>query len=377
MKIAVNARFLFGEELEGIGRYSYETLKRMVEDHPEDEFLFYFDRKINPEYILGPNVTTRVLFPPARHPLLWFIWFEMAVADALRKEKPDVFYSPDGYLCLNTNVPTLMVVHDLAFEHYPGHIPRLARRYYQYYSPRYARKADRIAAVSTATKEDLIESYNVYPDKIFIAYNGCREAFQPVGEEQRERQRKLISGGDPFFLFVGAIHPRKNPGGLLKAFEIFKEKTSLPHKLVMVGRKAWMLKSFEEKLGISPYRDEVIFPGYLDTEGLALVTASAQAMVYPSFFEGFGVPILEAMRSGVPVITSDRSSMPEVCGQAGLLVDPGNSESIAEAMIEVATSPLLREKMINSGLEQAKRFDWDETADRIYENLCTIARPSP
>ena len=154
MKIAVNTRFLLKDKLEGIGWFTYESVKRMVLAHPEHEFHFLFDRNFSEEFIFAKNVVPHVLFPPARHPFLWYAWFEYAVPSALRKIKPDVFLSTDGYLSLSAKTPQVLVIHDLAFEHFNNHVDWLTLKYYKYFVPKFARGANRIAAVSSFTKAD-------------------------------------------------------------------------------------------------------------------------------------------------------------------------------------------------------------------------------
>ena len=182
MRIAINTRFLMPGQLEGLGRYTYEVARRLVQGHPEHEYLFFFDRPFDKRFLFGDNVKAIVLPPPARHPILWYIWFEYSVASALAKYKPDVFFSPDGYLSLHATTPTVMVVHDLAHEHFPDAVPFLVRRFYQRYVPRYCRRADHLLAVSHYTKEDMQKQYSIEGSKITVCGNGCREGFTPLAE---------------------------------------------------------------------------------------------------------------------------------------------------------------------------------------------------
>ena len=149
MRIAVNTRLLLKGKMEGMGWFAFEVLKRMVEQHPEDQFLFLFDRPYDKQFVFGENVETRVLFPPARHPILWYIWFEISVKRALSKWKPDVFFSPDGYASLSTTVPQAMVTHDLAFIDYPQYIPKTVAAYYRFFCPKYVEKAQRVMFLSS------------------------------------------------------------------------------------------------------------------------------------------------------------------------------------------------------------------------------------
>ncbi|MBU2466725.1 MAG: glycosyltransferase, partial [Bacteroidetes bacterium] len=161
IRIAVNTRLLIKNKLEGIGWFTYENLRRIVKNHPEVDFYFFFDRSPDQEFIFGKNVTALVLQPPARHPFLFVLWFEWSVNRALKQLKPDLFLSPDGYLSLRNNTPDLAVIHDLNFEHFPKDLPFLVRWYYRWFFPRFARKASRIATVSNFSKNDIFKQYGV------------------------------------------------------------------------------------------------------------------------------------------------------------------------------------------------------------------------
>lgn len=369
MKIGVNTRLFLKGKLEGIGWFAHETLKRIVNDHPEHEFFFFFDREYDPEFVFAPNVTPVVLHPQARHPILFYLWCEWAIPHALKKYKIDVFLSPDNYGSLRTKVPTCLVIHDLAFEHFPKLIKGIHLRHYKYYLPRFARKATRIATVSTFTKEDIATRYHIPEDKIDVVYNGAHEAYKPLPYEARQAVKDKYTDGNEFFLFTGALHPRKNVINLLKAFVKFKRKQRSPMKLVIVGRLAWMAEDIKEAKERMPYKEDVIWLGYQEVEELAAITASAYAMVYPSLFEGFGIPILEALTCNVPVIASNTSSMPEVTGEAGLLVDPTDVNDIAHAMERIYKDETLRQKLIRNAAQQSALFSWDLSAEKLWQSI--------
>lgn len=369
MRIGVNTRLFLKGKLEGIGWFMHETLKRMVREHPEHEFYFFFDRPYDESFVFAPNVTPVVLSPQARHPVLFYIWFEWSIARALKKHKIDVFLSPDNYASLRTKVPTCLVVHDLAFEHYPHFVSKINLMHYKRYVPKFVRKAQRIIAVSEFTKQDIVSRYGVDAAKIDIVYNGAHELYQPLGYEAKQSIREKYTDGKQFFLFTGSLHPRKNVINLLKAFVKFKRRQKSPMKMVIVGRMAWLAKDIEEAKAKMPFKEEVIWLGYVDIEELAKITASAYAMVYPSLFEGFGIPILESLKTGVPAIASDTSSMPEVLGNAGILVNPEEVESIAAAMEKMYKEEPLRNKFIQEAAVQSAKFSWDRSARLLYESL--------
>ena len=368
MKIAVNTRLLLKDRLEGIGWVEYETLRRMVKNHPEAEFFFLFDRQPDPKFIFGDNVKPIVLFPQARTSLLFIWFFELSVARALSKIKADIFFSPDGYLSLRSKVPQVVEFHDLSFEHYPADIPYKYLWHYKKFFPRFARKAKRIVTVSEFSKQDIVDCYGVDPAKIDVAYNGVNEIFKPLPEDDIQEIRMKYSGGHPYFMFVGSLHPRKNLARLFTAFDRFKQRNQNDVKLVIVGEKRWWTEPIQKAYDAMGCKEDVIFTGRLSAEDLHRVTAAALASVYVSYFEGFGIPILEAFKCDTPVITSNVSSMPEVAQDAALLVDPFSEDSIADAMAKVLDENT-RQELIVKGRERAKAFSWDLAAEVIWNSL--------
>ena len=367
-RIAVNTRFLIKNKLEGIGLFTYEALKHITQAHPDIEFCFLFDRPYAPEFIFGENVKPVVLFPPARHPFLWFWWFEISVRHWLNKNNPDLFLSTDGYCCLTTAVPQVMVIHDLAFEHFSDHVYGLTHRYYKYFTPLFARKVQRIATVSEYSKNDIVSLYNIDAAKIDVVYNGPKEVYRTVNNEVKEGVKGTYTHGCNYFLYVGSIHPRKNIKNLLLAFEQFKAETSSDMKLLIVGRKAWDFEDVDKAHANMKFKEEVKFLGHLLPAELAQITASAYAMVYVSLFEGFGIPIVEAMSCGVPVITSNTTSMPEVAGDAALLVDPLSISEISGALKNIALNSEVREELISRSNTQVKKFSWALTGNKLWKS---------
>ncbi|MBV6473674.1 MAG: D-inositol-3-phosphate glycosyltransferase [Saprospiraceae bacterium] len=376
MRIAINARFLTTPRLEGIGWYTYEIVKRMIERHPEHEYLLLYDRKVSQPLIVHPSAKAIVCRPPARHPLLWMAWFECTLPMALHRTQADVFFSPDGYCSLRTRVPQCMVVHDLAYLHFPLHVPALVHAYYRNFVPRQLQKAEHLFAVSDATRKDIIRWFPRCSGKISIAYNGVRNCFHPLDEPTQAEVRREYAGGAEYFLFVGAIHPRKNVETLVRAFGMFKSKTGSNTKLVIAGRLAWHTGNFLAELKASASRSDIIILNYLDGDTLARVTASAVAVVQPSLLEGFGVPVLEALNCDIPVIVSDRFSLPEV-GGPGAFTFPAEDAHALAACLESALQIAGRESRIALGRSHRVQFDWDRSAEHIYGHLLSVARSCP
>jgi len=369
MRIAVNTRLLLRGKLEGIGWFTYQTVERIVRNHPEHEFIFFFDRPYDPSFIFAKNVTPVVVHPQARHPVLFYIWFEWSIPYMLRKYKVDLFLSPDGYLSLSTKVPTCLVIHDLAFEHYPEHFVMSHRLYWRHYSPLFAKKAKHIVTVSEFSKKDISTRYKIDSSKIDVVHNGAHDEYRPLEWEEREKVKKQYADGCEYFVFAGALHPRKNIVSLLKAFVAFKKRQRSNMKLVIVGRMAWKYEEVAEMKDEMPFKNDVKWVGYMDVNELSKVIGGAYALVYASLFEGFGIPILEALQCHVPAIVSNTSSMPEVAGDAALLVDPTDVQDIANKMELLYKDEALRKKLILAAQEQVKKFDWDFSAEKLWESM--------
>jgi|SRR6185312_877331 len=369
MKIVVNTRLLIKNKMEGIAVHAFNVLKRITKDHPEHQFLFLFDRPYNEEFIFSSNITPIVIFPQARHPFLYYWWFQFSVARVLNSVKPDVFYSPDGFLSLRTNVCSIPVMHDINYEHYPEDLPGLTTRYYKKYFPQFVQKAQRVLTVSEFSKKDIANTYSISPGKIDVVYNGADEAYKPLDKEERESIKQKYADGKDYFIYVSALHPRKNVKRLLLAFEKVKESSGSDIKLVLVGPEYFKNTDMYQVYSSMKHKQDVIFTGRLNVDELCKVMGAALALTYVSYFEGFGIPLIEAMQCDVPVITANVTSMPEVTGDAALLVDPLSVESIAKAMLDTLQNERLREELIAKGRKRKDFFSWDKTAALTWDAI--------
>ena len=369
MTIAVNTRFLLKDRLEGIGWFTYETVRRLVKNHPEHQFLFFFDRPFDEQFIFADNVKPIVIFPPARHPFLFYLWFEFGVTDALKKHKADVFLSTDGFLSLKTKVPTLLVIHDLAHVHFPNQVKFFEQKYYNYFMPKFAKRANRIATVSEYSKTDIHQQYQIPLNNIDVVYNGVRKAFQPIDELTKTTIKAKYSKGQDYFFYIGAVHPRKNIHRVITAFDQFKKSTNSPTKLLIAGRFAWQTGVVKTAYDEAVFQKDIQFLNYVADEEVPLLMGSALGFVYVSLFEGFGIPLLEAMNCEVPIITAAVSSMPEVVGEAAITVPPESIEAIQKAMIDIYVNEEKRDYLINAGKKQKELFSWDQTANKLMDSL--------
>ncbi len=367
--IVVNTRLLIKDKLEGIGWLTYETLKRITTSHPEHHFIFAFDRYFDEEFIFSDNITPIILSPQARHPILYYIWFEYSITHLLKDIKPDLFYSPDGFLSLSTKVKQLQMIPDISFHHRPDDFPWIYRKYYNHYFPKFAKKAARIATISDYSKKDISELYGIPSDNIDVVYAGVNESYGPVTTLEKQATKSKFSLGNDYFVYVGALHPRKNIGRLLKAFDEFKKAHSSNIKLLIVGKKMWWTNELEEEFEHMHHKHDVIFTGRLSNKDLNSVVASSLALTYVTAFEGFGIPILEGFQCETAVITSNVTSMPEVAGDAALLVDPFSVDSIKGALLLIAKDEPLRQSLIEKGKLRRQIFSWDRSAKLLWESF--------
>jgi len=366
MKIAVNTRLLQKGKLEGIGWFTYETLKRITAQHPEHQFFFIFDREYDKDFVFSSNVTPIVLPPPTRHPFLWILWFEYRIPKLLKKIGADIFVSTDGYISLRTDIPQVDVIHDINFVHNPQQLPKLTSWYYNKYFVKFARKATLIGTVSEFSKKDICSTYNIKEDKVTVCYNGSNEKYKPIPETEKQEIRNKYSNGKKFFVFVGALSPRKNVDGLLQSFEIFKDRYDFDINLVIVGGSLHKTEAIEKVHSEMKHKDNVIFTGRLENDELCKVMAASECLTYIPHFEGFGIPLLEAMYAETAIISGNATSLPEVVGDAALLCSSTDYKTVAENMYRICSDNDLRESLIDRGRQQREKFSWQQTSERLW-----------
>lgn len=370
LRIGVNSRLLIKDKLEGIGYFTLKNLERLTRNHPEHEFVLFFDRKYDTEFVFAPNVKAVVIPLPTRHPMLWHIYFEILLPIYLKLYKIDVLFSTEGYIPTRGKISKLCTIHDINFEHddtYLGN--KVYLKYMKYFSPRFAKSANAVLTVSNYSKQDLIDTYSVEENKIFVVESSANEDFKPYSEEENIKTRQKYTNSSPYFYFVGALHKRKNLTNLFKAFDNFKLTTKSDVKLVIIGNKKWWKGEIEDTYNAMQYKDEVVFTGRIPLEEVNKIASASISLVFVSLFEGFGLPPLEAYRSSTAVITSNVSSMPEVAGEGAIYANPYDVESISNAMIKLYEQPSLREELIKKGEQQAKKYSWDKTSELVWNAI--------
>lgn len=375
MKIAINCWVLRNKQLDGIGYFTVNTISRVIKNHPETQFLILCDKNFTENYFDFPNVTKHRVFPPLRHPVLYMWYMEYVLPRFLAKHAPDLLISMEGFLSLSAKLPQLPVIYDINFEHQPQDLKWQNRLYFRFFFKRFVKKATRIATISNYSKQDIASFYSVPAEKIDNVSCGINSNFSPLTAADIAETRNRFSNGMPYFFFVGSMHPRKNIKRLIEAYTLFRQQTNAPHKLLLAGAIWWSKSSIEEAYNNSPFKQDIVFTGRLSEADLQKVLGSAFALSFVPIFEGFGLPIVEAMQSEVPVLCSNTTSMPEVAGNAAVLIDPFNINDIAAGMEKLYRDEALRKKLVQLGNLQKEKFTWNNTAELFWQSVkkCLMA----
>lgn len=360
---------LLRNSLEGIGWFEFHVLKNLVIKYPQHTFYFIFDRPYHSKFIFGKNVVPIVLSPPARHPLLWYIWYEWRIPKLLKDLNADIFISLDSYTSIRAKIKKITGIHDIAFALFEGQMDAVSQWFMRNYTPKYIQASDRVITVSESTKTDLLRLYQCPESKIVVAHNAPSSVYKPLTSPEVQEFKDQNTQGSDFFLYVGSIHPRKNVFALLQAFERFKSKFHTSHKLVLIGRMAWKYEKEKEFLKSMDFREDVILIPHSTPEVIAQWMASATSLILISKYEGFGVPLVEAMASKTPIICSNISSMPEVSGEAALHVHPEDIDGVVDAMNQMVVDLSLRDRLIEKGQTQVKKYNWDTAADIVWREV--------
>ena len=271
--------------------------------------------------------------------------------------------------------PSVMTVHDLIFERYPQHHTRANRAFLRVAMPLFVRRADAIIAVSQHTRRDLLEVYATPPQKVYVVEEGIDERFRPAGEADIRRVKERYSIRRPYLLMVGTLEPRKNHALAFRALAQLKAE-GRPHCLVAVGGGGWLFDAVQRQVESLQLSDDVIFAGHVADADLPALYSGADCFLMPSLYEGFGIPVLEAMACGAPVVCSKVSSLPEVAGEAARFIEPLTAEGLADAVRQVLSHPKMADKMLSDGMRQAGRYRWQRAADETVQVYRAAARLS-
>jgi glycosyltransferase involved in cell wall biosynthesis len=380
MKIGVDIRCLEGQKKTGVEEYTINLLRNIFELDEKNEYVLFFNalkgEKINFDWLEKyPNVKIKSFRYPNKLFNLFVWYFNWPKIDWL-VGGADIFWMPNiNFAAFSKNTKLILTMHDLSFEIMPENFPWKTRFWHFLINPKkLCRRANRIIAVSNSTKDDLNLFYKINKQKIAAIHSAVSGDFGIIDRNNMKLLKIKDEYNLPyhFILYFGTIEPRKNIVGIIKAYnQLRKLKNSEldKYKLVIAGARGWKERGIIKEIEKSPFRSDIISLGFVESENKPYLYNLASLFVYPSFFEGFGFPPLEAMNCGVPVITSSNSSLPEIVGDAGVMIDPEKPDELYKAMREVLLNKDLRSKMREKGLERAKDFDWQKSAEEFLENI--------
>lgn len=361
MRIGIDARLTHYRQA-GISRYTIQLVEALARLDPTDHFVLLQSFRAPEPLVTHPAFERRSLYTPAHHALE-----QCTLPLEIRKFALDVLHSPDFLPPFRRNCRSVITIHDLAFLLYPHFLTKESARYYGQIDEA-VRRTDAIIAVSEATKNDIVRLLGVPESRITVVYEAASSVFRPLDRTQAAahvRERFGVRGD--YVLFISTIEPRKNVPTLLKAFHKLLKDYRLDLQLVLAGDKGWLLDEVFQLVTDLGLGDHVLIPGRVSTDDLVQLYNAAQVLVAPSIYEGFGLTPLEAMACGTPVVVSNVSALPEIVGDAGLLVDPYDIEQLAVAMWRAVTDSELRQNLIAKGLKRASFFSWDRAAKETLE----------
>jgi len=380
MRIGIDANWLIYEKA-GIGRYSDNLIKAILEHDRKNDYVLFFNFFQKPRQRLRDiknlikNSKTPVEIEMSAFPVKikqWLIGTKFPL-NRLYKKPIDLFYAP-----FFAGIPQVgwkkqvVTIHDLAFIKFPDHRGKNISHYYLKRTKQAVKKSQKIIAVSQATKKDLINLLHVKSEKIKVIYESVDKIFHRQKIPKTFLKRYPYTKND-FILSVCTLEPRKNLSRLVKAYATLPYAVQKKFKLVLVGSKGWNIDELYKNILDLNLKDKIILPGFVSDEDLAYFYNAATIFVYPSLYEGFGLPVLEAMACGLPVITSNASSLPEVAGKAAILINPYKEEQIALAIRKVINSDNLQRTLRQKGLLQAKKFSWKKAAQETVDLFTKMA----
>jgi glycosyltransferase involved in cell wall biosynthesis len=363
MLIGIDASRAARPERTGTEAYSLYLIRAMLDAAPQHRFRLYADRRL-PGELGAPNAEPCVIPFPR-------LWTHARLSAEMLRRAPDALFVPAHVVPL-AHPRAVVTVHDLGYLHFPQAHPPLARLYLDLSTRWNVRAAAHVIADSHATQDDLVRRYAARPDKISVVYPGRDESLRRVHDAaaiEIVKRRYGIAG--EYLLYLGTLQPRKNLARLITAFSALRPAPS-NLQFVIAGAKGWLYADIFAQAKQLELQDRVLFPGRIADEDKAALISGAVALVFPSLYEGFGLPVVEAMQCGTPVICSNTSSLPEVAGDAALQVDPLDIEALAQAMRQLLDDAALRRTLVERGYAQAARFSWAACAARVLSAIESV-----
>ena len=362
MLIGVDASRTTTTQRTGTEAYSLFLLREIARQSAAKghEIRFYYNMRPREQlFSAADNVDHRVIPFPR-------MWTHLRLASELHRNAPDVFFTPAHVIPFSYSRPSVATVHDLGFVHFPEAHTRRQLTYLRWSTKHNANRAKLIIADSEASKADLRCYYGVDPARIEVVYPGVDPTLRPIADQQKltavTRKYGVIP---PFMLYIGTIQPRKN---LVRLIDCFLD-SDVDYRLVIAGKAGWLSESIISHIDNleGDERARICLPGYIAEEDKAALLSAAEAVVFPSLYEGFGFPLVEANACGTPVLSSDSSSLPEIAGDAALLVDPRDEQALQEGIRRIAVDTALRNRLVQAGIENGKRFSWETAAEKTLE----------
>jgi len=377
MRILIDVRFLSTGKFSGIGEYAHNLISEMIVNNPEHHFILFYSgyRRPSPPInwtgrknvsFIGWNIPNKLLNASLRF---------LNYPNLKKIAHPNIIFSPHFLNFPLSDTPRVLTIHDLSFIHHPQFFSK-SQRFWHWFQDiqKQISSAHHIITDAHFTKDDLINTFNINPGKISVVPPGLKNDFKVLSSESEQdslnRFKNKYNLNGPALLYLGALEPRKNITAVIRAFNLLKQDPQHQDlSLILAGSQSWLPQSFQVEIKKSPFNHDIKIIKNLVSADRVLLYNSCRAFVYPSFFEGFGFPPLEAQACGLPVVASDRTSLPEILNSSALLIDPWKVSQLADALSSVLSEGELRTKLINQGLENSKRFTWPATAQAIIKIL--------
>ncbi|HHX42607.1 MAG TPA: glycosyltransferase family 4 protein [Chloroflexi bacterium] len=370
MLIGIDASRAVAAERTGTENYCLHLIRALVELGSAHRFRLYLNEPPTDDALpCGDGVEWRLIPFPR-------LWTHLRLGWEVTLRPPDVLYVPSHVIPLIHPRRSVATVHDLGYLYYPEAHTRWSRWYLGWSTRHNARASRRVIVDSLATRDDLVRWYGVDPAKTVVAYPAGVRDLAPVADPDKIASvRRRYDTGERYVLYVGTLQPRKNLETLVRAFAQLARRSLLPRdtRLVLAGRRGWLTEELDAAIAASGCAERIVLPGYVAGEDLATLLSGALAFVMPSWYEGFGLPVLEAMACGTPVVCSRAASLPEVAGDAALLFDPADEGGLAAALARLAAEPALRAELALRGLRRARAFTWERCAEIVLATLEEVA----
>lgn len=350
MNIGIHTGSAFSDKRTGVEEYAYQIIKNLAMlDESRAHNFFLYSRPA--EYVVDFRIPDNFYFKKLRSPFLW-TKFRLSLEMLLRK--PDILFIPANFLPWIYPEKTIATIHGVEYEYCPEAYSKSQLFYLRNGTKNVLKKAYKIIAISETTKNDLIKFYGADPKKIHVIYHGVNP--------QIIRQRKYPPVDEKYILYIGRLEKKKNIENIVKAFNLFKDNHKMPYKLILVGGEGHGFFDIKSLIEDSPWKNDILQTGYISAEEKDSFFRHADMFIFPSFYEGFGMPVLEAQSREVPVITSNVSALPEVAGEGALFVDPNDPEEMSKKIFEIASNQELRKRLIEKGILNVRKYSWIKCA---------------